>query len=113
MMRHYTDLGSASDWLCHEGNLLQPIRSTTQIGVVTGHQYEISALIPQMSFLGKPAQRYPARRIFLDSRNIEGDSACRVAKRRHRKILTVFSGYSFPEIEWSLNDKVQTSYFSW
>ena len=46
-----SDLGSASDWSCHLGNLFQPIRSTTQIWVVTRHQYGISVLISQMSFL--------------------------------------------------------------
>jgi len=34
MMRHYPDLGSASDWSCHMGNLIQPIKSSTQIWVV-------------------------------------------------------------------------------
>ena len=34
MTRHYPDLGSASDWSCRLGNLIQPIRSTTQIWVV-------------------------------------------------------------------------------
>lgn len=29
MTSHYPDLGSASDWSCCEGNLFQPIRSTT------------------------------------------------------------------------------------
>ena len=43
MMRHHLDLGSASDWSCRMGNLIQPIRSTTQIWVVTHHQYGISA----------------------------------------------------------------------
>ena len=33
--------------------LLQPIRSTTQIRVVTRHQYGISALVPQTSFQGE------------------------------------------------------------
>jgi len=42
--------GSASDWSCIEGNLLQQIRSTTQIWVATCHQYGISAVIPQTSF---------------------------------------------------------------
>ena len=42
--------GSASDWSCCVGNLIQPITSTTQIWVVTCHQYGISALISQMSF---------------------------------------------------------------
>ena len=48
--RHYPDLCSASDWSCREGNLLQPIRSITEIWVVTRHQYGISALVPQTSF---------------------------------------------------------------
>ena len=45
MMHHYQDLCSASDWLCCMTNLLQPIRSTTQIWVVTHHQYGISVLV--------------------------------------------------------------------
>ena len=39
MTHHYPDLGSASDWLCHMGDLLQPIRRTTQIWVVM-HQHQ-------------------------------------------------------------------------
>ena len=46
----YPDLGRASDWLCCKGKLLQLIRSSTQIRVVTHHQYAISALIPLLSF---------------------------------------------------------------
>ena len=40
MMFHYPDLCSASDyqWSCHKRNLLQPIRGTTQIWVMTGLQ---------------------------------------------------------------------------
>ena len=34
-----------SDWLCCLTNLLQPIRSTTQIRAVTRHQYRISVLV--------------------------------------------------------------------
>ena len=48
MMCHYLDLGSASDWSCNKGNLLQP--STSQIWEMTGHHYGISVLIPQTSF---------------------------------------------------------------
>ena len=44
MTGHFSGLGSAIDWSCCEGILLQPIRSTTR------HQYGISALICQMSF---------------------------------------------------------------
>ena len=43
-----TDLGSSSDWSCRERNLFQPIRSTTQILVVTRHwrqQYGISEVV--------------------------------------------------------------------
>ena len=50
MTRHYPDLGSASDWVCNVGNLLQPSRSTAQIWVVTRHHYEISAIVSQTLF---------------------------------------------------------------
>ena len=50
MMRHYPNLGNACDWLCRKGNLLQSIKSTTQIWVVVCHQYEISVVVAQMSF---------------------------------------------------------------
>ena len=45
MTRHYPELGSASHWSFRVGNLIQPIRSTTQIWVMTCHQYGISALV--------------------------------------------------------------------
>ena len=45
--RHYPDFGCASDWSCRVENFLQPIRSTTQIWVVTRHQYGISAFVSQ------------------------------------------------------------------
>ena len=50
---YYLDLGSTSalNWWCFEGKLLQPIRSSTQMLAVTGHQYEISAVNPQTSCL--------------------------------------------------------------
>ena len=63
MMRHYPDLGRASDWLSCEGNLIQPIRSTTQIWVVTHHQYGISGcflrlfITRTLFFLGAMAKR--------------------------------------------------------
>ena len=46
--------GWAFNWSCRMENLLQPIRSTTQILVVRSHQYGISALVPRISFAGKP-----------------------------------------------------------
>ena len=39
--------GSASGWLCSKENLLQPVRNTIQIWIVTGHPCRISALVPQ------------------------------------------------------------------
>ena len=41
--------GSASDWKKH----FQPIRSTSQMWVVTRHRYEIPALVPPPSLRGK------------------------------------------------------------
>ena len=42
MTRHYSDLGSAFDWLKQISLAERPIRSTTQIVAVTRHQYGIS-----------------------------------------------------------------------
>ena len=53
MKRHYPDLGSASDWPFRLVNLIQLIRSATQIWVVALHQYRISTLISQTSFGGE------------------------------------------------------------
>ena len=50
--RHFTKppLGSASDWLRKISLTARPIRSATQIWVVTRHQYGISALVSQTPF---------------------------------------------------------------
>ena len=50
MTRHYPDLGSAFDWLKQISHAARPIRSTTQIWVVTRLQCGISALVSQTSF---------------------------------------------------------------
>ena len=47
MMCHYPDLGRASDWSNQVFPTAQPIRSTTQIWVVT---HQISALVSLRSF---------------------------------------------------------------
>ena len=64
MTRHYPDLGGASDWLCRVGNLIQAFRSTTQIWVVTRHQYGISALVSQTSFGGETSGSVAKYRLF-------------------------------------------------
>ena len=63
--RHYPDLGSTSDWSCRMGNLIQPIRSTTQILVVTRHQYGISALVSHSSFSWKTSGSVARCRLFF------------------------------------------------
>ena len=52
MTCHYVDLSSASDWASRKGSLLQPIRSTILIGLVTRHEHGISVGVPQLSFRG-------------------------------------------------------------
>ena len=64
MTRHYSDLGSASDWLKQISHAAQPIRSTTQIWGEMRHQYGISALVSQTSFRGQTRGAGPAERIF-------------------------------------------------
>ena len=46
-------LPSASDWLNQISHAARPIRSTTQIWVVTRHHYGLSALVSQTIFGGK------------------------------------------------------------
>ena len=50
MTCHCPDLGSASYWSKQIFFAVRPIRSTTQIWIVTHHQYGISALVPETSF---------------------------------------------------------------
>ena len=67
MMHHYPDLldmSSASDWSCRVENLFQPIRSPTQIWVVTRHQYGIFALVSQTSFGGETSGSVAKCRLF-------------------------------------------------
>ena len=64
MTRDYPDLGNASDWSCRVGNFIQPIRSTTQIWVVTRHQY-FCACFSDVILAGKPVVTSPKQRRFL------------------------------------------------
>ena len=64
MTRHYPALGSASDCSRRVGNLIQPIRSTTHIWLVTRHQCGISALVSQTSFGGKTSVNVAKCRLF-------------------------------------------------
>ena len=53
MTRQYQDLGSAPYWLNQISHAARPIRSTTQIWVVTHHQYGISAHVTLTHLAGK------------------------------------------------------------
>ena len=53
MTCHNLDLDSASDWLRQICFAARPIKSTTQIWVVTRHQYGISEVVSQTSFRGE------------------------------------------------------------
>ena len=57
MTSHHQDLGSASDWSSRVGNLLQLIKSTTHIWIVTRHQYGISAPVFETLFRGETRGR--------------------------------------------------------
>ena len=65
MPSQYPDLGSGSDWLKQISHAARPIRSTTQIWVVTRDQYGISSLVPQTSFGGKTSGGVAKCRLFF------------------------------------------------
>ena len=93
MTRHYPALGSASDWSCCVGNLIQPIRRTTLIWVVMRHQYGISALVSLRRHLaGKPLVASPIVGCFL--RLVLGilrALKCSQHKNKHKKIQNASS----------------------
>jgi len=57
-------MGSASDWFNQISHAARPIRSPTQIWVVTRHQYGISALLSLTSFGGKTSGSVAKCRLF-------------------------------------------------
>ena len=67
MTHPHKDLGSASDWLKQISLAARPIRSTTQIWVLTHHQYRISALVPQTLPRGKTSSVVAKYRLFLQA----------------------------------------------
>ena len=64
MTCHYPDLSSVADWLNKIPHAAGPIRSTTQIWVVTRHQYGISALVLRTSFGGETSGSVTKCRLF-------------------------------------------------
>ena len=73
---HYPDLGSASDCSRRMWNLIQPIRSTTQVWVVMCNQYGISVLISQTSFGRETSVSIPKCRLFAQATHHPHISFC-------------------------------------
>ena len=72
MTRHYSDLGIASDWLKQISLAApRPIRSTTQIWVVTRHQNGISGLVSQSSICGETSGCAVKCRLFSKAKTTE------------------------------------------
>ena len=67
MTRHYSDLDSASDWMKQISPAVRPIRTITQIWVLTRHQYGISAFVSQTSFRGETSGGVAKCRLFSQS----------------------------------------------
>ena len=61
---------TASDWLNQIPHAARPIRSTTQIWVMTRHQCGISALVCQTSFEGKTSGNVAKCRLFSQARTL-------------------------------------------
>ena len=64
MTCHYPDLGSVSDRPKQISLGVRPIGSTSQLSVVTRHQYGFSALLPQTLLRGQTSGGVPKRRLF-------------------------------------------------
>ena len=67
-------MGSASDWLNQISRTARPIRNTTQIWVVTRHQYGISARVSQTSFGGETSGSVAKRRLFSQAKKYKDAS---------------------------------------
>ena len=81
MTRHYPDLSSASDWLNQMSHAARPIRSTTQIWVVTRHQYGISAFVSQTSFRGETSGSVARCRLFSQAKAFQVDYFLRIREK--------------------------------
>ena len=97
MTSHYPDLGSTSDWLKQISRVAEPIRRTTEIWVVTRHQYGISALVSHTSFRGETSGDVATCRLFSQA-NVCSNSS---------KYLETETGYMFsaPFVNLNLRER--------
>ena len=77
-------VGSASDWLNQISHAARPIRSTTQILVVTRHQYGISALVSQTSFGGETSGSVAKCRLFSQAIRAQEHVECIIITSQNR-----------------------------
>ena len=100
MTCHYPDLGSASDWLNQISHAARPIRSTTQIWVVTRHQYGLSELVSQTLFGGETSGSVAKCRLF--------------SQTRRREAITVFFRAPYFELLscWQASNRGTRTWFS-
>ena len=99
---HNSDLANTSDWLNQMSYAARPIRSTTQIWLVKGHQYGMSAIVPQTPFGGKPVLASRGNiscflRLQISAREIAqlSSKAIRTKKKVHFASLPYFSPFHF------------------
>ena len=64
---------TASDWLDQISHVARPIRSTTQIWVMTRHQCGISALVSQTSFGGETSGSVAKSGLFSQAKTLPKD----------------------------------------
>ena len=76
MTRHYPDLDSASDWLKQIFHAARPIRSFSQIWVVTRHQYGISMLVSQTTFRGETKGGVAKCQLFSKANSDVSEGVC-------------------------------------
>ena len=96
MTRHYRDVGSASDWLNQISHAAWPIRSTTQICVVTRHQYGISAHVSQTSLCGETSGSVAKCRLFSQANHLTMRWASSLPKRELHKGIYYCLGIWIP-----------------
>ena len=108
--KFHTD--ATRDSLVISESLLYPIRSTTQIWIVTRHQYRTSALVPQTSFRGETSGGIAKYRLF--------SQAVTHRKEQHTQTKCLFSFiFRLPVLEtlYALKEKMtsllQQSTFLW
>ena len=105
MTRHYPDLGRASDWSCRVRNLIQAIRSTTQIWIVIIIIMEFLRSFLRRHLARKPVIASPSVGCFLRLFYIHHFVSCVQPPPSLKKIAGerwLYTGYHFLKLYFSL-----------